>query len=289
MILPALLMLAQATGPMTSAPTMTPQMPTAPLPIPRRSGRSVPAPAVGRSPAPAPSAPLAQCLATAQRDADAALVTAQNWAMTTKGAPRAEAEHCRGVALGALGRWGEAEGAFTAAREAAVLPAFRARYGAMAGNAALAAGDLAKADSAFAAAYAAARSAADAQLAADIAIDRSRALVGLKREGEAAAALSEGRAASAGNATGWLLSATLARRQGNLAQAQQWIERAATLNPVDPAIGLEAGAIAVLAGRDEAARKSWRTVISLAPGSGEAASAKRYLDQLGTVAPSPGK
>jgi hypothetical protein len=190
MILPALLMLAQATGPMTSAPTMTPQMPTAPLPIPRRSGRSgpVPAPAVARSPAPAPSAPLAQCLETAQRDADAALVTAQNWAMTAKGAPRAEAEHCRGVALGVLGRWSEAAGAFTAARDAAVLPAFRARCGAMAGNAALAAGDPAKADTVFAAAYAAARSAADAQLAADIAIDRSRALVGLKREGEAAAA-----------------------------------------------------------------------------------------------------
>jgi hypothetical protein len=39
--------------------------------------------------------------------------------------------------------------------------------------------------------------------------------------------------------------------------------------------------IAVLAGRDDAARRSWQSVLTAAPDSSEAATAKVYLAQLG--------
>ena len=54
--------------------------------------------------------------------------------------------------------------------------------------------------------------------------------------------------------------------------------------PVDPEIGLEAGVIAILLGHEEAARKSWQSVISAAPGSGAAKTAQGYIDQLGAPA-----
>ena len=43
--------------------------------------------------------------------------------------------------------------------------------------------------------------------------------------------------------------------------------------PRDPQVGLEAGVIAVLSGRDDAARKSWQSVIAAAPDSDEAKTA----------------
>lgn len=281
MILPALLLLAQA------APTMTPQIQTAPLPIPRRAR-----PASVQTIAPAArvaSSRLQDCLTLAASDPAAALAEANAWAQVAKGAPAADPAHCRGVALAGQGNWASAEQAFTAARDLSASSQLRARYGAMAGNAALAAGNPARADAAFVGAYADARRAADARLAGDIAIDRSRALIALHRQSEADAALSEARSSSPDNPTGWLLSATLARRQGQLGQAQEWIERAAALAPADPAVGLEAGAIAVLGGRDAAARKSWQSVIALAPDSPEAKTAKAYLDQLGPASPPRGQ
>jgi Flp pilus assembly protein TadD len=151
----------------------------------------------------------------------------------------------------------------------------------MAGNAALAAG---KPDMALGLLDQAAQDAGggeDRATTGDIALDRARALVALKRLPEAVSALVEARAATPNNAQAWLLSATLSRRMGKLADAQAQIATAAELLPVDPEIGLEAGVIAVLSGRDEAARKSWESVVKAAPGSAQAESAKVYLAQLG--------
>jgi Flp pilus assembly protein TadD len=108
--------------------------------------------------------------------------------------------------------------------------------------------------------------------------------VGLGRQSDAATALAEARTAAPNNAQTWLLSATLSRRQDKLAEAQTQIERAAQIAPQDPEIGLEAGVIAVLGGRDEAARKSWQSVVTTAPGSEAATTAKGYLAQLGNGA-----
>ncbi|MFN5085021.1 MAG: tetratricopeptide repeat protein [Novosphingobium sp.] len=202
---------------------------------------------------------------------------------TSRGWAGVEPGLCLGMALAAQGQWDEAEAAFTAARELtpANEPANRARLGGMAGNALLAAG---KAEAALALldqAHGEALGAKDPRLAGEISIDRARALVALKRDGDAAAALATARANAADNGQGWLLSATLSRRQGKLAEAQQQIQVAAELLPLDPEVGLEAGVIAVLAGNDGAARRSWLSVIKAAPGSETARTAQSYLDQLG--------
>ena len=280
MLIPAILLLMQS-----AAPTMTPQMPTAALPIPRRKPAASAAPAPGPLPA---SLRLTTCLQQADSDPSAALITATTWGATAKGTAAVDPAQCRGTALSELGRWSEAIDAFTMARDLEVLPERRAALGAMAGNAALAAGDFARADTLLAAAHTEAARTSPV-LAGDIAIDRSRALFALKRTDEVAAALSEGRAGSPSNPAGWLLSATLARKQNRLAEAQGWIERAAALAPADPAIGLEAGVIAALAGRDDAARRSWQSVIATAPTAPEAATARGYLAQLPPPSPSTGK
>jgi len=226
---------------------------------------------------------LVQCLALAGDDPPAAESAARPWLMSAKGEPAAHAGHCLGAALGLLGKWTEAAAAFASAREnvPAAQADYRARLGAMAGNAALAGGEADLALAAFDTARADAQAAGLAGLAGEIEIDRARALVALRRDDEAAAALAAARAAGPDDPEAWLLSATLSRRMDRLAEAQIQIEKAADLLPVDPAIGLEAGVIAALSGRDEAARKSWQSVIAAAPESTAAASALAYLAQLG--------
>lgn len=261
-------------------------LPQAPLDIRRKRTDAV---------VPAESSKLTQCLTLARSDPLAAEEQAEGWAGIARGSERAEAGHCRGVALSALGRWSEASATFVEAREVAPSNelARKARLGAMAGNAALAGNEPARADTLLAAAHNDALAAPDPVLAGDIAVDWSRAVVALGRTGEAATLLAGARGASLGNAEGWLLSATLSRRQGKLGEAQAQIEEAARLDPPNSSIGLqiglEAGVIAVLGGRDTAARKSWQSVIAAAPESAEAKSAQSYLDQLGPEAPPAAK
>ena len=100
---------------------------------------------------------------------------------------------CLGAALSALDRWDEARSAFVAARDAADVAdhSSRARLGAMAGNAALASGQPGQAIALLGPAATEAKIIGDAELTASIALDRARALVGVKQTGEAAAALAE--------------------------------------------------------------------------------------------------
>ncbi len=248
-------------------------LPQAPLEIPQPR----------KAKADAPQGRLARCLGLIRGTPLEGLTAADTWLLEAKGSARAEPGECKGLALTALGRWKEAAEVFAIAHDDTPLSelALRARRGAMAGNAALAAGDTAAALAAFDAAHAEARRAKDTAVAGGIALDRARALVALNRTEEAAAALAEARAVVPDTALTWLLSATLSRRQGKLAEAQTQIERAAGLAPADPEIGLEAGVIAVLGGRAEAARRSWRSVIAMTPDSQAARTARGYLDQLG--------
>ncbi len=253
------------------------EIPIDPLPIPRRETRT-------ESPAqqavPAASTRLGQCFAETRRDVAAARVLAEAW--LTEGNQPALANRCLGVAPAAGGEWGAAYNAFIAARDAtdATEPAGRARLGALAGNAALAAGDDAGALPALITAQADALAGGDAALAASLGLDRATALVGMGREAEAVDALDRARADDPDNGQAWLLSATLSRRLDNLDLAQQPIVEAGRLLPGDPLGGLEAGVIAVLAGQDEAARRSWQSVVDLAPDSDAAATARDYLLQL---------
>lgn len=251
--------------------------------VTRQSAPTVQTPAPLAQPV---SARLADCLAAVNEDPSEAAAAAETWFDEAVGDEKADAGQCLGLAYARLDRWDAAHTAFLLAHDVAAPSqhARRARLGSMAGNAALAKGDEQAALTALDSAHKDAAAAGDAALAGDIAIDRSRALVALDRPEEAQAALAEARAALPGNAEAWLLSATLARRMGNLAEAQQQIERAAELLPVEPQIGLEAGRIAILAGRDEAARKSWQSVVDAAPKSEAAQVALGYLDQLGPAA-----
>ena len=100
------------------------------------------------------------------------------------------------------------------------------------------------------------------------------------REGEAEATLAAARTLDAQSPFAWLLSATLARRLEKLDEAQSLIETAAALSPDYPEIGLEAGVIAMIAGRREAAEASWRSVIALDPASDAATCERAYLAQV---------
>lgn len=227
---------------------------------------------------------LKDCLDLAMlRPADG-IEVAEIWLAEAKSmSDRAAAKQCKALALTRIESWSEAGALLLSARDD--TPAHeareRARLGAMGGNALIVSGDLPGALAALDAARADANQAGDVKLGGVIQIDRARALVGLDRADDAAAALKEARELMPDSAQAWLLSATLSRRMGNLAQAQAQIELAAELLPIDPEIGLEAGIIAVLSGRDEAARKSWQSVLKAAPGSPAARTAQGYLDQLG--------
>ncbi len=226
---------------------------------------------------------LKECLQQAQSIPSAAIPRASRWLAEAKGAARALPQQCLGQAYAGLQKWSAAHDAFLAARDAAVPGDYltRAHLGAMAGNAALAADDPTTALPELDKAVADAGLTGDQALTGSIESDKARALVALGRDDDAAKALDLARSEAPRDAQVWLLSATLARRMGQLKQAQDQIETAAALDKTDPAIGLEAGVIAELAGDEAAARKSWQSVIAVAPNAPEAKSAEAYLAQIG--------
>lgn len=230
---------------------------------------------------------LAECLGLLPQEAARAHSLAQIRRNDTSGTQRVLANHCLGLAATELGLWEDAIGAFRAAR--AETPetelSARARFGAMAGNAALAGGFPARALTILQLAKMDAQRAASANLEAIASIDLARTFVAMEQPFDALTELENANRLLPSNSEGWLLQATLLRRLDRLDEAQSAIERAAELAPMDAQIGLEAGVIAVLAGRDETARASWQSVIEIQPDSLAAASARRYLDQLGPPAP----
>jgi tetratricopeptide (TPR) repeat protein len=115
---------------------------------------------------------------------------------------------------------------------------------------------------------------------ADSEVDRARALVALGKSAEGEAALATARQLAPENGSAWLLSATLARRLNNLPDALTYIQTSAALRPRDPAVALEAGNIAIVAGDDATARKQWEQTIAIAPDSRQAGSAKAQLAAL---------
>ena len=235
----------------------------------------------------APQTTLATCLQQASSNPQAALDTAQRWRETgTADLDFAQSAHCLGLALVRLGRMDEARQAFELASAEAPADnlAYAARLAAMAGNAAVSEGDLENAIALLDRAGGMALAAPDGELAADLRVDLARVLVRAGREEDAASALAEAREADGLDAEAWLLSATLSRRMERLGEAQAQIQRAAMLDPRNPQVGLEAGVIAALAGREDDARQSFASVIEVAPGTPEAARAQDYLDQLGSAA-----
>jgi tetratricopeptide (TPR) repeat protein len=204
-----------------------------------------------------------------------------------EGVDQVLANLCLGTAAVQLGRWDEAREAFLSAREGtpAKEPATRARFAAMAGNAAFEGRDSAAALRLLAEARADARAGRARVIEAIALTDTARVEVAGGREQAGLSALQEATRIAPERAEGWLLYATLLRRLDRLEEAQSAIERAAALAPKDPEVGLEAGVIAVLDGRDEAARASWQSVIALDPGGPFAETARGYIAQLAESGP----
>ncbi len=226
---------------------------------------------------------LAACLALVSEDPARAHSQAQIRRNETSGTDRVLANHCLGLAATELGLWEDAITAFGAARDETPGEELRARarLGTMAGNAALASGDSQGATAILQRAKTDAQRAASARLQAIAATDLARAFVGMNMTDEALAELQTATSLQPNNFEAWLLTATLLRRLDRLGEAQAAIERAGELAPLESQIGLEAGVIAVLSGREEAARQSWESVIFVQPDSMAAQTAQDYLAQLG--------
>jgi alkanesulfonate monooxygenase SsuD/methylene tetrahydromethanopterin reductase-like flavin-dependent oxidoreductase (luciferase family) len=255
-----------------------------PLPIPRRRKQAeVEAEAGMERPDLPDQDRLAACIAKAALDPEAALADARGWVAEGRDAGQnVRANQCLGLILsnagdftGALAAFAQGVAGIPKQQEVAAVPLMT-----MAGNAALAGGKPDEALGWFDRALAVKDYKDNAALGA-LQADRARALVALGRLAEAGGALDEVHRLAPEDAEGWLLSATLARRINDLQRAQRDIEIAAKYAPRDPRVGLEAGVIAVLDGRDEAARKSWNSVLAADPDGDAGKVAKGYLDQLG--------
>lgn len=253
------------------------------LPIP---GRRKPAPQGGdeaAAPAPAKRDRLSDCLSVGRDNPALAESLAEHWLAEVKVASeRVRANQCLGLMRSQQGNY---EGAYAAFTEAVgLIPPAQAAGAvplmAMAGNAALAAGKPQDALTWLDRALIVHDFADNAALGA-VQTDRARALVALGRNADAAKALGEAHRLAPEDPEGWLLSATLARRDKDLATAQHDIEEAARLDPRNAAVGVEAGVIAMLGNREDAARQSWQSVVATAPGSDEARTAQGYLAQIG--------
>ena len=278
MIASALALMLMQVGP---APT-TSEFPELPEELRERVKRER-AESAAPAPARASGGKLAECVTLATQDPRAAADMAQLWRETAADQLElAQSAHCLGLALVRQQDFAGAQTAFDRATDEVPdgAPAYQARLAAMAGNAAMAQAKPAIAEIAFARAARFAAQAGDTTLSGSVAVDRARALVALGRKEEAATALAQARADDPASARAWLLSATLSRRLERLGEAREQIAQAALLSPQNPAVGLEAGVIAALGGREDEARLSFESVVAIAPQSDEADRARAYLEQL---------
>jgi len=219
-----------------------------------------------------------ECMDLATGDPSQGVAAAAKWRVEGGGML---ARQCLGVAYANQKRWPSAAAAFEeAAHDAETAHDIRsANYWAQAGNAWLAAGEHAKA-----------RAALDAALASGLLrglalgearLDRARMLVAAGDNDGARADIDRALADAKADPLAWLLSATLARRQGDLPRARTDIAEALRRAADDPQVQLEAGNIAAVSGDEAGARAAWGQVLTLAPGSAVAESARKALAQFG--------
>lgn len=218
------------------------------------------------------------CVRAIPTDAAAAQEFALQWQSKGGGLP---ARHCLGLAQLELGNHAAAAQTFARAAQAAETQKApqAADFWGQAGNAALLAGDAKGAVGYFNSAIVAAGEFAPIRTA-NLLIDRARAQVELANLPAARADLDRATALAPNEPTGWLLTATLARRQNDLARAKADIARAASLAPADPDIQFEQGAILAAAGDLAAARTQWDALVKSAPGTPAAELASRALAGL---------
>lgn len=217
------------------------------------------------------------CATLAEADPVRALDEASTWRLAGGGLL---ARQCEGLAYVTQKRWLPAATAFeAAAREADLKSDGRAAtFWVQAGNAALAGNDPKKALPYFDGALA--RGALQGDQLGEAHLDRARARAALGDMKGARADLDLAIKHVPADPLGWLLSATLARKMNDLPRAQADIEQAAARSSDDASVALEAGNIAVLSGRDDAARTAWEAAIKLSPNSPSAKAATESLARL---------
>ena len=219
------------------------------------------------------------CAVVAAKDPARALDEASAWAIAGGGG---YARECAGLAYVAENRWKPAAAAFEqAARkfEAEQDGRTAARLWVQAGNAELAGGDAKQARSHLDAALSGGR--LEGTEAGEALLDRARAAYALGDGKAARVDLDAALRLVPADPLAWLLSATAARRDGDLVRAQADIEQAATRSPDDASVALEAGNIAVLSGADDAARTAWGAAVRSAPTSPAGKAAAEQLARLG--------
>lgn len=206
----------------------------------------------------------------------------------TSGDEQIAALQCAAMAQAELRQWNEAAASFLKARDLAQGKSdWQARIGTQRAHALVEAGRIIEARAAFRDAIDDAILAGDSVTAGQIAADQAIVEVAAGDQSAAAATLAAARERSPGEYRIWLLSATLARRNGQLDDAQSFIEQAASLDAIDPEVGLEAGVIAALSGRLAAARASFESVAAQPHAGARAHTARQYLAQLDEMEASP--
>ncbi|EAT09304.1 hypothetical protein NYF14_04185 [Sphingobium sp. 10 DY56-G10] len=221
------------------------------------------------------AAPFQACLDAALDSSEAGVAFAQKWRID---GGSFYARDCMGFAYTRAERWVPAIVAFEQAAEEAERQgevAQSARLWAQAGNAALASGDAAKARQDFDAALA--RGMPDGLEKGEVHLDRARALVALGDADAARESIDFALAQASRDPLAWLLSATLARRQGEMRLAQAHIARAVQLSPDDASVALEEGNIAILTDHEDVARSAWERAVRIAP---ESVAGKAAADNL---------
>ena len=220
-----------------------------------------------------------ECVDLAVDDPPSGIVAANKWRIEGGGFL---ARHCLGFAYAEQFNWDAATTSFVeAAREAEIAKYPRtANFWAQAGNAALAGDQPEKALEYLNAALV--QGSLAGLLKGEVHLDRARAHVALDNYAAAKQEFVMVHKLAPQDPLGWLLSATLARRQNDLALAKADIQVAAKLATQDSAVALEAGNIAYAGGDLVEAKANWEKAVEMDAESRSAKAAKKYLAQLVT-------
>lgn len=212
------------------------------------------------------------CVALSNRNAEKAVAEAEAWRAMGGGL---SARQCLGLAYIAAERWAPAALAFEqAARDAEIQHDGRAaNLWVQSGNASLANDEPVKARIAFDRALA--LPVLSDAMRGEALMDRARANVAGDDPAAARVDLDAALKLVPEDPMGWLLSATLARRQKEFARAGKDIREASRLAPDASAIAYEQGNIAYEQGNIEVARGSWQRAIDLDKSGNDSGKAAR--------------
>ncbi len=224
------------------------------------------------------------CVRLAATDPAAAHAEAMRWGVA---GGAWFARQCAGLAYAQEGDFAAAASEFEAAARAAEAARDKraANYWAQAGNAQLAAGNVPKARAALGTALVAGT--LEGFALGEAQLDHARVLVAAGDPEAARRDIDLALTHVADDPLAWLLSATLARRQGNLARAKMDIAEALKRSADDASVQLEAGNIAA-AGQDETgARTAWAAAARLGPDTPAGRNAAAALKQFGDTPAAP--